>query len=139
MTLNASAKFSTITVTRAGDGAISARSSAPGVATVSVSENTVLVTAVKDGSATVTIEVAEGTNHTAPGSKTCKVQVDVPHIYGVSWDGSSTTKWTRTGRGRRLHGPPCRTPQERRRRNAAPRSTTYSPGLVWSRAAGPAA
>ncbi len=96
MTLNASAKFSTITVTRAGDGAISARSSAPGVATVSVSENTVLVTAVKDGSATVTIEVAEGTNHTAPGSKTCKVQVDVPHIYGVSWDGSSTTKWTRT-------------------------------------------
>ena len=49
------------------------------------------------GSATVTIEVAEGTNHTAPGSKTCKVQVDVPHIYGVSWDGSSTTKWTRTG------------------------------------------
>ena len=96
MTLNASAKFSTITVTRAGDGAISARSSAPGVATVSVSENTVLVTAVKDGSATVTIEVAEGTNHTAPGSKTCKVQVDIPHIYGVSWDGSSTTKWTRT-------------------------------------------
>ena len=96
MTLNASAKFSTITVTRAGDGAISARSSATGVATVSVSENTVLVTAVKDGSATITIEVAEGTNHTAPGSKTCKVQVDIPHIYGASWDGTSTTKWTRT-------------------------------------------
>lgn len=96
MTLNASAKFSTITVTRAGDGAISASSSNPNVATVSVSENTVLVTAVKDGTATVTIEVAEGTNHTAPEDKTCSVQVDIPHIYGVSWDGTSTTKWTRT-------------------------------------------
>ena len=96
MSLNASAKFSTITVTRAGDGAISAQSSDPNVATVSVSENTVLVTAVKDGSATVTIGVAEGTNHTAPANKTCAVQVDIPHIYGVSWDGSSTTKWTRT-------------------------------------------
>ena len=96
MSLNASAKFSTITVTRAGDGAISAQSSNPNVATVSVSENTVLVTAVKDGSATVTIGVAEGTNHTAPANKTCAVQVDIPHIYGVSWDGSSTTKWTRT-------------------------------------------
>lgn len=63
------------------------------MATVSVSENTVLVTVVKDGSAAVTIEVAErrGENHTAPGSKTCS-----PRIYGVSWDGSSTTKWTRT-------------------------------------------
>lgn len=96
MSLNASARFSTIAVTRAGDGAISAQSSDTSVATVSVSENTVLVTAVKDGSATVTISVAEGTNHTAPANKTCAVQVDIPHIYGVSWDGSSTTKWTRT-------------------------------------------
>lgn len=96
MTLNASAKFSTINVTRAGNGAISARSSDTGVATVSVSENTVLVTAVKDGKATVTIEVAEGTNHKAPTNKTCAVQVNIPRIYGVQWDGTSTTKWTRT-------------------------------------------
>ena len=96
MMLNASAKFSTINVTRAGNGAISARSSDTGVATVSVSENTVLVTAVKDGKATVTIEVAEGTNHKAPANKTCAVQVDIPRIYGVQWDGTSTTKWTRT-------------------------------------------
>lgn len=96
ITLNASVKFSTITVTRAGDGAISARSSDTGVATVSVSENTVLVTSVKDGKATVTIEVGEGTNHTAPEAKTCAVTVSIPRIYGAQWDGTSTTKWSRT-------------------------------------------
>lgn len=94
--LTPSAKFSTITVNRAGDGAISATSSNTGVATVSVSENTVLVTAVKDGTATVTVSVAEGTNHTAPEDKTCSVQVDIPHIYGAQWDGTSNTKWSRT-------------------------------------------
>lgn len=78
MSLNVSAKFSTITVTRAGNGAISAQSSNTSVATVSVSENIVLVTAVKNGSATVTIGVAEGTNHTAPASKTCSVSVTLP-------------------------------------------------------------
>lgn len=96
ITLNASVKFSTITVTRAGDGAISARSSDTGVATVSVSENTVLVTSVKDGKATVTIEVGEGTNHTAPEAKTCAVTVSIPRIYGAQWDGTSTSKWSRT-------------------------------------------
>ena len=94
--LTPSAKFSAITVTRAGDGAISATSSNTGVATVSVSENTVLVTAVKDGTATVTVSVAEGTNYTAPEDKTCSVQVDIPHIYGAQWDGTSNTKWSRT-------------------------------------------
>lgn len=96
ITLNASVKFSTITVTRAGDGPISARSSDTGVATVSVSENTVLVTSVKDGKATVTIEVREGTNHTAPEAKTCDVTVSIPRVYGAQWDGTSTTKWSRT-------------------------------------------
>lgn len=96
MALNNTTTFSTITVTRPGDGAISAQSSNPSVATVSVSENTVLVTSVKDGNATVTVSVAEGTNHTAPEDKTCSVQVDIPHIYGAQWDGTSTTKWSRT-------------------------------------------
>ena len=96
MALNNTTTFSTITVTRPGDGAISAQSSNPGVATVSVSENTVLVTSVKDGNATVTVSVAEGTNHTAPEDKTCAVTVSIPHVYGAQWDGTSTTKWSRT-------------------------------------------
>ena len=96
MALNNTTTFSTITVTRPGDGAISAQSSNPSVATVSVSENTVLVTSVKDGNATVTVSVAEGTNHTAPEDKTCAVTVSIPHVYGAQWDGTSTTKWSRT-------------------------------------------
>lgn len=96
MSLTSSTAFGTITANRTGDGTISARSSNTNVAKVSVSGDTVLVTPVGDGSATITVEVAEGTNHTAPGSKTCTVKVDIPHIYGVQWDGTSTTKWTRT-------------------------------------------
>lgn len=86
----------TITVTRAGDGAITATSSKTSVATVSVSGTTVTVTPKSDGTATITIKVAAGTNHNAPSNKTCSVTVDAPKIYGASWDGTSTTKWTRT-------------------------------------------
>ena len=73
MTLDTTTKSKTITVTRGGDGAISAVSSATGIATVSVSGNTVTVTGKASGSATITVSVAEGTNHTAPASKTCAV------------------------------------------------------------------
>ena len=73
LTIDANSTYGYITVTRAGDGAISATSSNTGVATVSVSENTVTVTKVGKGSATITVSVAEGTNHTAPASKTCTV------------------------------------------------------------------
>ena len=77
ITLNKSTSSTTITVTRAGDGAISATSNATGVATVSVSGNTVTVTGKAYGSATITVKVAEGTNHTAPANKTCAVQVNL--------------------------------------------------------------
>lgn len=73
MTLDTTTKSKTITVTRSGDGVISAVSSATGIATVSVSGNTVTVTGKASGSATITVSVAEGTNHTAPASKTCAV------------------------------------------------------------------
>lgn len=73
MTLDTTTKSKTITVTRSGDGAISATSSNTTAATVSVSGNTVTVTGKASGSATITVSVAEGTNHTAPASKTCAV------------------------------------------------------------------
>ena len=75
MTLDTTTKSKTITVTRSGDGAISAVSSNTTAATVSVSGNTVTVTGKANGSATITISVAEGTNHTAPANKTCAVTV----------------------------------------------------------------
>ena len=77
MTLNKATMSGTIGVTRAGDGAITATSSNTNLATVSVSGNTVTVTAKAYGSVTITIKVAAGTNHNAPGNKTCTVQVNL--------------------------------------------------------------
>lgn len=85
----------TATIARAGDGAISAASSDTSVATVSVSGDTVTVTAVDDGTATITVSVDEGTNHLS-ASCTIGVTVALTHVYGASWDGTSTTAWTRT-------------------------------------------
>ena len=78
MSLNVSKMSDTITVTRAGNGAISAVSNAPGVASVSVSGNVVTVTGKAKGSATITVSVGAGTNHTAPANKTCSVEVTLP-------------------------------------------------------------
>ena len=75
MTLDMNNKTKTITVTRAGNGAITAISSNTAAATVSVSGNIVTVTGKANGSATITVSVAAGTNHTAPSSKTCAVTV----------------------------------------------------------------
>lgn len=76
VTLNASALTAAVTVTRPGNGAITASSSNTGVATVSVSGNTVTISHVNQttGTATVTIKVAAGTNHTAPANKTVSVK-----------------------------------------------------------------
>lgn len=48
----------TITVTRAGNGAITAQSNNTGIATVSVNENIVTVRAIAKGNATITVSVA---------------------------------------------------------------------------------
>ena len=77
MTLNNTTKSDTITVTRAGDGAITATSGDTGIATVSVSGNTITVTAKAYGTTTVTVKVAAGTNHNAPGNKTCSITVNL--------------------------------------------------------------
>lgn len=62
--LNATGTF---TVTRSGDGVITATSSDTGVATVSVNQATreVTVTSVAEGNATITVTVGEGTNYQA--------------------------------------------------------------------------
>ncbi len=76
--LTAAKTTDTITVIRAGDGKITATSSAPTVASVSVSGSVVTVTAKAKGSATITVSVAAGTNHTVPANKTCSVEVTLP-------------------------------------------------------------
>lgn len=78
LALTASKMSDTFTVTRAGNGAISAVSSAPNVASVVVSGTTVTVTAQAKGNATITVSVAAGTNHSAPANKTCSVTVTLP-------------------------------------------------------------
>ena len=88
ITLNADAKSTTFTVTRAGDGAISAVSSDTSVATVSVSGTTVTVNSVNDktGTATITVSVAAGTNHTVPSNKTCAVSCEfIPALNDCTW------------------------------------------------------
>lgn len=85
-----------ITATKAGDGAITATSSDTSVATVAVSGSNITITPKKDGTTNIVVSVAASTNHTAPSSKACAVTVSLPKIYGVQWDGSSTTAWTRT-------------------------------------------
>lgn len=85
-------------VTRAGDGRITAVSSEISVATVSVNGTTVTVNSVNEanGSAVITVTVAEGTNYTAPASASCQVTASFAIIYGVEWDGSASTKLART-------------------------------------------
>lgn len=77
MTLDTSTTSRVITVTRAGTGAISAQSSAPGVASVEVNGNQVTVTGLANGNATITISVAADTNYNAPANKTCSVTVSL--------------------------------------------------------------
>ncbi len=77
MTLTNGALTGTITVTRAGDCAITAQSSNTGIATVSVSGNIVTVTGVAYGTAAITVSVAAGSNYTAPASKTCSATAKI--------------------------------------------------------------
>lgn len=95
LVLDTSHTTRTISITRAGNGVISATSSNTRVATVSVSGTIVTVRSVNNtnGNATITIKVAEGTNYTAPGNKTCSVTADfgytwkkynITHITGIS-------------------------------------------------------
>lgn len=89
MTLDMDNKTKTITVTRPGDGAITASSNTD-AATVSVSGNIVTVTGKASGNATITISVAEGTNYTAPSSKKCDVTVQflpavLPPLNNCTW------------------------------------------------------
>lgn len=99
ISLNASQLTDTITVTRTGDGAISAVSSDTSIATVSLSGNTITVTAVANGSATVTVSVAAGTNWLAPTDATASVAVSLVDnvLNNNSWATISSVAQAGTG------------------------------------------
>ena len=69
----------TAAVTRTGDGTVTAISSDTGVATVNVNvKGTIVeVKVVASGTATITVNVAEGTNHTVPDSASIDVTADI--------------------------------------------------------------
>ena len=103
VTLNTSARSAKFTVTRKGDGMISATSNNQSVATVSgINQVTgeVTVNSVKDttGTATITVKVAEGANYLAGADKQVQVKAQFVTIYGVEWDWTSggSTKGKRT-------------------------------------------
>lgn len=91
VTLNSSTKSTTVTVTRAGDGAITATSDDTSVATVSVSGNTLTINSVNDktGTATITVKVAAGTNHNAPSNKTIAVSAEFLPAVGTALNSCS--------------------------------------------------
>lgn len=82
-----------VTASYRGGGVLSASSSDANIATVSVSGNTISVTGVAEGSCTITASTA-GTDGYYSDSTTLNVTVET--VYGAIWDGTSTTKFTRT-------------------------------------------
>ena len=103
VTLNTSTRSAKFTVTRKGDGVISATSGNPSVATIGgINQQTgeVTVNSVNDttGTAVITVKVAAGTNYLAGADKEVQVNVQFVTIYGVEWDWTSggSTKGTRT-------------------------------------------
>lgn len=83
-------------ITYNGDGELTVTSANTDIATVAlVSGRTYRVTGV--GSGTVTINIsASGTSTYDPATATVDVTVSMGGIYGVYWDGTSSSSWTRT-------------------------------------------
>lgn len=98
VTLKPDKTSDTFTVSTNSAGAVSVESSAPDTVAVRLDGSTVTVESVgsKSGTAIITVRVAGDDNHTAPASKTCSVKCSFVSIYGVSWDGTATTAWSRT-------------------------------------------
>ena len=103
ITLNTANKSGKFTVSRKGDGTITATSSDTKIATIGTINQTtgeVTVNSVGDttGTATIKVKVAESANYLAPADKDVPVKAQFVTIYGVEWDWTSSgpTKGTRT-------------------------------------------
>lgn len=76
-----------ITATRSGDGIITATSSNTSVATVSISGTSVIMTGISEGSATITVSVAEGTNHLSPANQTYSLTASIIPAGAIYYNG----------------------------------------------------
>lgn len=76
ISLNTGEPTKEVTVTRSGDGAISAVSSNTEIASVVVSGTKITITGKASGTATITVTVAEGMNYLAPAAQTISVAMD---------------------------------------------------------------
>lgn len=91
--LTSNSKTKTVTVTRAGNGVITATSNAASIATVSVSGTTLTITGKSTGNTTITVKVAEGTNHNAPANKTISVSVQLWNGWGSETEVGDSDWW----------------------------------------------
>ena len=78
VTLSGGTKETTVNATRAGDGVVSAVSNHSEYASVKVTGTAIKITAVKSGSAVITVSCAAGTNHNQAPNKTINVTVNLP-------------------------------------------------------------
>lgn len=88
----------TVVVTTDFDGTINAVSKGTSIATVQVAGKNVTISSVQNttGDTTVEITFTGGSNYNPPDKKVINVTAKFTTVYGVTWDGTSSTKLTRT-------------------------------------------
>ena len=94
--LNSNTLTDTVTITDA-TGDVSVSSSDTNIATASYSNGTITITSPDEntGTAVITVTIASSLNYES-ASYTINITASFSMIYGVEWDGSSTTAWSRT-------------------------------------------
>lgn len=99
LALDKTTTSNTFTISGDFDGTYTVTSQDTSVATVAlVSGKTYRVSSVNSttGNTTIKVSCSGGSNYTPPSEKSVSVTAKFVTIYGVSWDGSSTTQWSRT-------------------------------------------
>ena len=82
VTISGGVATATVTATVLGDGIVTAKSDNDEAVTVTVGEDnsTVTITALKTGTAYITVHAAAGTNYDSPADKTVYVNAEVPSV-----------------------------------------------------------
>lgn len=96
VTLKPDTTSDSFTVTTNSAGAVSVESSAPDTVAVRLDGDTVTVTSVgnKNGTAVITVSVAEDENHTTPASKTCLVTASFKSAASASTSPAAGVSYT---------------------------------------------
>ena len=85
------------TVTISGQiTSLNVSSSPSGVVTTSESSGVVTITGASNGNTTISVYAEETTNYSQSNTVNISASVLLATVYGVTWDGTSTSAWTRT-------------------------------------------